>query len=139
MDRWMTLDTSIRNWLSDRPRMKENNLSGLTVFHLLLGEVNEAIERASQISPEELKTDKELKAELADILWYLLSACILTDTDLYTEAMEKLAFNHIRYESRTYQNGKSFEDAHAWNREFVKKNKLKEEFYEVNLDQTINK
>lgn len=90
MDKLDHLRLLNRIFLADRPEIAENNSEVGRVLLLLLNEVNEALEA---VDDEVL-----LARELADIGFFLLTACDVIQADIFEEMREKASFNALRYE-----------------------------------------
>lgn len=121
------LTAAVDNWLLDRPTMKANN-TPRRLLDLLCGELEELCEASAGKTDEELRTDKEFEQEIADVLLFTLSLCRQIGKDPTEVAMEKVAFNMIRYPAGSFYSG-DFDQIMYSNRQLVKQHHIKEEFY----------
>lgn len=123
------IDTE-KQWLEDRPLMKSNNSDPERVAKLLRNEVTELIEAITAHSLiQSQESLKEIGQEIADIFKYLLSVCFAFDVDLYSEVMEKTAFNTVRFPASSFKTG-SYEEQYKSHKQIVKRDGIKQEFYE---------
>lgn len=105
-DRYQTLLDANRNFLEDRPVMKEHNHSSLiTVLRLLANEVDEAIETVE--SGDAIIEDKHvaIEQELADIGHFLFTAFEVLGSDFFKAMMEKHMRNMLKYPAYLFQDG----------------------------------
>lgn len=91
----------VRNFVSDRPTLAENNNNPKRMAELLQEEVNEVI--------EVLDNPEMLRSELVDVVWFVLTIANLNDIDLEEAFKEKAALNHLRYQAHLFQDGDYYE------------------------------
>ena len=89
------------------------------IARLLIGEAYEL--------SEAIEEGRGFRSEMADVLIYLLTLAIATDTDLDAEVREKMAFNILRWDWHKFQDG-DFEQARIECKSHEQE--LKDEFYE---------
>lgn len=106
MDRYqMLLDTG-RNFMADRPVMKEQNYGSLAgLLRLLANEVDEAMETVE--NGDAIIEDKfvAIEQELADIGLFLLTAFDILGSDPFEAMMEKHMRNMLKYPAHLFQDG----------------------------------
>lgn len=104
--------------------MKDHNANLDALAVMLLGEVHELLQEITNGCDLD-----EVTREAADVGWYLLALFELLDRDMYSEMMEKHAFNMCRYMACYFQNGDYYE-ARSRVKQEEKELKLGDTFYE---------
>ncbi|MEK0325939.1 MAG: hypothetical protein QQN63_09575 [Nitrosopumilus sp.] len=114
------LQQMVKDWVEDRPTLKENNTLE-QVFFLLSQEMDEV---------EGVLHDRELiKSELPDLLFFLLTLANIHGIDLETEFREKVSLNILKYIHQLFADDSGFNYYEA--KQIVKENEgeVKKEFY----------
>src|SRR5690606_2998209 len=99
------LETS-RNFMADRPVMKEQNYGSLAgLLRLLANEVEEAMETVE--NGDAIIEDKHvaIEQELADIGLFLLTAFDILGSDPFEAMMEKHMRNMLKYPAHLFKEG----------------------------------
>lgn len=130
VDRYKTLLQTHENWLLDRPVIASNNTDPLRIAVNLQEEVEEMndalLDHLIVGSPDTLK---ELAQELADLVLYTLQLFKIFELDMYSELMEKLAFNQMRYDAKSFSNGRTYDEARVSIKLWTAQRRIKEQFY----------
>lgn len=122
-----------RAFYQDRPVMAEGN----TKDFLKQALAQEAQELVDDV-PDYMSQEQYEEQELADVLLFAfaLADAMAEERGQTTEGlitsivMEKIARNYLKYEAKTFQNGRTFEDAVAHSKTIWSVAKGNEEFYE---------
>lgn len=132
VDRLKTITDTVDNWLVDRPTIARNNDDPINIAILLEGEISEFITSLLDHQINQTKeSKKDVAQELSDVLIFTLQLFSALDLDVYMEVMEKIAFNTIRYDSKSFSNGVSYDDARANMKKYTLQRRLKEQFYDL--------
>ena len=124
MERTMSLESTspglkelIENFNQDRPVF---SVDVITLIGMLQDEVDELKEAEG----------KEVARELSDVMILVYTIAQWAGIDLEAEVREKVAWNHVRFNAKDFQEGDYFET-----RKQIKSSKeyeqLKKEFYEI--------
>lgn len=117
-----------RDWQDDRPSLKRNNNDPERIAKALREEVTELIQAITCFSLDAGDL-KEVAQECADVCKYLLAICIIFNIDLFSEVMEKHAYNMVRFPANAFGVETDYEDAYWGQKHVVKRDKMKEHFY----------
>lgn len=133
-DRYQTMMDTKRNWLEDRPRLKEDNQDLLQSWLLLYNEVLEMGDETQDylIQPNDKRLDK-LVQEAADVALYIMSFFEIIGVDMYTAVMDKLAQNCLKHKAFYYTNGRTANEGRRDAGIQWKQEKGYDEFYAVGL------
>ena len=110
------LQKMTEDFLSDRPKMAENNTLA-RVFFLLIQEVDEV--------GEVIDDPKLIGGELADVIFFALTIANLHGIDMDEAFRGKVAFNHGRYQARYFQDG-DYEEARYYVKTVVEPETVKD-------------
>lgn len=128
MNEWKLTKQVEKNWIEDRPIVKNNNTLD-RVGELLRVEADELIDAIfifSLIQNE--KTKKEVLQEAADVGLFLIAIFRLLEADMLEEIMEKIAFNTTRYMAKDFQEG-DYKETYKRRKQELKEEKWRETFY----------
>ena len=106
IDRYHVMVDTNRNFLLDRPLIKDFNHASLSiVLRMLATEVEEAIETVER--GDAIIEDKSvaIEQELADIGIFIMTAFDILGSDMYSAIMEKQARNYLKYPAYLFQEG----------------------------------
>lgn len=133
-DRYQTMIDTKKNWLEDRPRLKEDNQDLLQSWMLLNTEVLEMGDEVQEymIDPSEKRLDK-LSQEVADVALFVMSFFELIGIDMFTAVMDKLAQNSLKHKAFYYTNGRTANEGRRDASNQWKQERGYEEFYAVSL------
>ena len=95
-----------KNFLDDRPVMKDHNKDMTALLAMLSREVEELFEEPHGMSPE-----KYMEQELADVAILAFSALQLLTGDADLAIREKQARNSLRYEAWMFDGRMSYDEA----------------------------
>jgi len=95
-----------KNFLDDRPVMKDQNKDMTALLAMLSREVEELFEEPHGMSPE-----KYMEQELADVAILAFSALQLLTGDADLAIREKQARNSLRYEAWMFDGRMSYDEA----------------------------
>lgn len=122
------LQQLVGDFLADRPAMQSNNTFHTTV-DLLRGEVDELVEAHPN------GDNKDIAQEVADVFIFALTLANLLGVDVDTEVREKIAYNHTRYNAKTFAE-LPYAEARQTSRDWVKDTHWKETFYAIEEGQS---
>jgi len=117
------LQKLVGNFLADRPAMGKNNTFHATV-DLLRGEVDELVEAHPN------GDNKDIAQEVADVFIFALTLANLLGVDVDSEVREKIAYNHTRYNAKTFVE-LPYTEAREQSRDCVKNTHWKQLFYDI--------
>lgn len=106
LDRYRTLLETSKNFMADRPVMREQNYGSLAgLLRLLANEVEEAMETVE--NGDAIIEDKHvaIEQELADIGLFLLTAFDILGSDPFEAMMEKHMRNMLKYPAYLFRDG----------------------------------
>jgi len=117
------LQKLVGDFLADRPAMEQNNTFHATV-DLLRGEVDELVEAHPN------GDNKDIAQEVADVFIFALTLANLLGVDVDSEVREKIAYNHTRYNAKTFVE-LPYTEAREQSRDWVKNTHWKQLFYDI--------
>ena len=103
--------------------MEKNNTFHATV-DLLKGEVKELVEAHPN------GDNKDIAQEVADVFIFALTLANILGVDVDAEVREKIAYNHTRYNAKTFQETE-YAQAREQSRDWVKDTHWKQLFYDI--------
>lgn len=112
----------VRDFLADRPIMKEKN----TPQHILWMLAGEMIEATQAI---ESGDEMAIRDEIADLVFLSISLAIQLDVDPEEVTREKAALNHLKLPASMFKEG-DYDEQYLKSRMLKKKYRITEEFYE---------
>lgn len=120
-----------RDWQADRPALQRNNADPMKLVRALQGEIEELKEALTVFEvTKTLEAFKDVCQEFADAQKFILATAIALNIDIFTEVMEKHAFNMLRYPASEFGEEADYDEVYPRMKAVAKREHMRETFYE---------